>query len=65
MREEFMDKVYFTKEEFNKLWNKLEYLGKGGEGICKRLNNKVIIKYLDSPYANFDGEKILKFKEFK
>lgn len=23
-----MDKVYFTKEEFNKLWNKLEYLGK-------------------------------------
>ena len=60
-----MDKVYFTKEEFNKLWNKLEFLEKGGEGICKRLNNKEIIKYLDSPYANLDGEKILKFKEFK
>ena len=30
-----MDKVYFTKEEFNKLWNKLEYLGKGGEGTRK------------------------------
>ena len=60
-----MDNIYFTREEFNKLWYKLEYLGRGGEGICKRLNNKEIIKYLDSPYANFDGEKILKFKEFK
>ena len=41
-----MDNIYFTREEFNKLWNKLEYLGRGGEGICKRLNNKEIIKYL-------------------
>ena len=48
-----MDNIYFTREEFNKLWYKLEYLGRGGEGICKRLNNKEIIKYLDSPYAKF------------
>ena len=34
-----MDKVYFTKEEFNKLWNKLEYLGKR---IMKDMNEKNI-----------------------
>ena len=35
-----MDNIYFTKEEFNKLWNKLEYLGGSSEGTCKKLNNK-------------------------
>lgn len=59
-----MDNIYFTKEEFIKLWNKLEYLGRGGEETCKKLNNKEIIKYLDSPYANFDKDKIIKFKNF-
>lgn len=39
-----MEKIYFTREEFNKLWNKLEYLGSGGEGTCKKLNKRESIK---------------------
>ncbi len=60
-----MDNIYFTKEEFNKLWNKLEYLGGSSEGTCKRLNNKETMKYLDGPYVSLNEEQILMFKDIK
>ena len=60
-----MDNIYFTKEEFNKLWNKLEYLGGSSEGTCKRLNNKEVMKYLDGPYVSLNEEQILMFKDIK
>ena len=60
-----MDNIYFTEEEFNKLWNKLEYLGGSSEGTCKRLNNKEVMKYLDGPYASLKEEQILMFKDIK
>lgn len=60
-----MDNIYFTKEEFNKLWDKLEYLGRGGEGTCKKLNNKEVIKYLDGPYIDLNEEQIQMFKNKK
>ena len=60
-----MDKVYFTKEEFNKLWNKLEYLGKGGEGTCKKLNKSETIKYLDGPYNDLTETQINQFIDLK
>ena len=65
MREEFMDKVYFTKEKFNKLWNKLEYLGKGGEGTRKKLNKSETIKYLDGPYNDLTETQINQFIDLK
>lgn len=60
-----MDKVYFTKEEFNKLWNKLEYLGKGGEGTRKKLNKSETIKYLDGPYNDLTETQINQFIDLK
>ena len=35
-----MDKIYFTKQEFEKIWNNLAFLGRASEGTCKKLNNK-------------------------
>ena len=60
-----MDKIYFTKQEFEKIWNNLAFLGRASEGTCKRLNNKEAIKYLDGPYVNLNEEQILMFKDIK
>ena len=60
-----MDKIYFTKQEFEKIWNNLAFLGRASEGTCKRLNNKEVIKYLDGPYVNLNEEQILMFKDIK
>lgn len=60
-----MDKIYLIKEEFDRLWNNLEFLGRASEGTCKKLNNKEVIKYLDGPYVNLTEAQILKFKNIK
>lgn len=60
-----MDKIYFTKQEFEKIWNNLAFLGRASEGTCKKLNNKEAIKYLDGPYVNLNEEQILMFKDIK
>ena len=60
-----MDNIYFTKEEFNKLWNKLEYLGSGGEGTCKKLNKRETIKYLDGLYNDLTENQISQFINLK
>ena len=60
-----MDKIYFTKQEFEKIWNNLAFLGRASEGTCKRLNNKETMKYLDGPYVSLNEEQILMFKDIK
>ena len=60
-----MEKIYFTREEFNKLWNKLEYLGSGGEGTCKKLNKRESIKYLDGSPTDLTEDQIDQFLNLK
>lgn len=64
--EQFKDSIYYTQEEFNKLWNSLKYLGAAAEGTCKRLNNREVIKYLNGPEdRGLTKEDILRFKNIK
>ncbi|MBP3634846.1 MAG: hypothetical protein J6J17_00085 [Bacilli bacterium] len=61
-----MDRINYTKEDFNRFWKNLLYLGTGSEGVCKRLNKREIMKYLNGPdNRNLSEEDILKYKNIE
>ncbi len=61
-----MEEIYYSKKDFEKMWNKLIYLGSASEGICKRLNQKEVMKYLCGPdNRGLKKEDILRYKDIK
>lgn len=58
------DRIFYTSQEFEKLWNNLPSLGSLSEGECRRLNKQFVIKKIDNINEIIQNEDyFLKFKD--
>lgn len=56
--------IFYSSEEFNRMWNDLSFLGSLGEGECRRLNKKFVIKKLNKKDETTQNEEFfLRFKD--
>lgn len=60
------DSIYYTKEEFDELFKRMKLIGESSEGICKRFNNRKVIKLFNElSNEEYEKDQILKYKKLK